>query len=159
MYTYYFRLLPFPFPYPVPLPNDLLSVIKKKKKLSDAFSTVLNHLFILYSFICIAHLLSFKKASMSGHSGYSRESKNLVNLFDLFSRHSVGLKKKEKKSSSSSGIWMDMFAISRKLGYSAIIHFLVGFQIRLLHLVMKIWIDAICYLGTSVTVQSTLWGS
>lgn len=104
MYTYYFRLLPVPFPYPVPLPNDLLSVIKKKYILSDAFSTVLNHLFILYSFICIAHLLSFKKASMSGHSGYSRESKNLVNLFDLFSRHSVGLKKKKKKSSSSSGI-------------------------------------------------------
>lgn len=52
---------------------------------------------------------------MSGHSGYSRESKNLDNLFDLFSRNSVGLKK-EKQNSSSSGIWMDMYGISRKLG-------------------------------------------
>lgn len=103
MYTYYFSLLPVPFPYPVPLPNDSLSVIKKMYYiLSDAVSAILNHLPILYSFICITHLLSFKKASMSGHSGYSREGKNLVNLFDLFSRHSVGLKK--KKSNSSSGI-------------------------------------------------------
>lgn len=96
-------------------PKWLAYCNKKKIKLSDAFSTVLNHLPILYSFICITHLFSFKKASMSGHSGYSRESKDLVNLFDLFSRHSVGLKKKGKKSSSSSGIWMNMFVISRKL--------------------------------------------
>lgn len=91
MYAYYFRLLPVLFPYPVPLPNDSLSVIKKMYYiLSDAFSTVLNHLPILYSFICITHLLSFKKESMSGHPGYSREGKNLVNFFDLFSRYSVG---------------------------------------------------------------------
>lgn len=99
------------------LPNDSLSVIKKKYYiLSDAFSTILDHLLILYAFICITHLLSSKKAIMSGHSVYSREGKNLVNLFDLFSRHSVGLKIKEKKSNSSRGIWMDMFGMLRKLG-------------------------------------------
>lgn len=85
--------------------------------LSDVFSTILNHLPILYSFICTTHLFSLKKTSMSGHSGYSRESKNLMNLFDLFSRHSVGLKKKEIESNSSSGIWMDMSGNLRKLGW------------------------------------------
>lgn len=35
-------------------------------------------------------------------------------------------------------------------------HFLVGFQIHLLHLIMKICPHVVNYLGSSVTVQSTL---
>lgn len=61
IYTYYFRLMPVLFPYPVPLSNDFLRMAKKYRILSDALSTVLNHLPILCSFIYITHLLSFKK--------------------------------------------------------------------------------------------------